>query len=919
MDREEKAKAEIDLRTSHTSFSEKLENLYNEDIVPHVSLESSSAARDSSYEERMLGKLKAHAPRKTRYEVQGKIAHGGMGTIYKVWDADLRRTLAMKVIRNKKKGDDLKEDGRPDSSVLVRFLEEAQITGQLDHPCIVPVHDLSLDENGSIYFTMHLVKGQDLKTIFKWVKEGKDGWNLTRALDVFLHVLEAMAYAHSKGVIHRDLKPANVMVGRFGQVYVMDWGLAKILDRNGEHDPYRPRTQSESMSLIHTELTEEQDSNPDALLLTMDGAVIGTPAYMPPEQACGEMDKLDRRADVYSVGAMLYHLLTGRMPYEQPGVGIGGCTVWRWVLEGPPKPVHELAPDVPAELEAICEKAMARDPDDRYADTMEMAEDLRAYLENRVVRAHRSGPFVEFRKWVTRNRPLALSLALILVLILGSTTVTSLVLAAKNREVTKARDDAQQAASQTGAINDFLVNELLLAPTPAHAMGRKLAVEDVLDHAAIRIGAALSGQKVVEASVRHTLGSAYMALSRYDEGAAQLRKALELRQAELGANHRDTLKTEGKVAWGLFKQGELDEADNMLKANWEKKRRSLGEEDEDTLSSGLNYASIAMFLGRHDEGEVIIRKTLEIRSRTLGPEHAETIDTLYNLASCIRKQGRLDEAEPIFREVLEKMRSRLSEDHPRVLDVANDLAGLIHDTGDWDEAEALYRNCLERAIRIYGKEHPFYAMILNNLASVLEDRDFFNQRSEHLKEAEELYWESLDVRRKVFDEDHPKVGIAINNLARNLQLQGRNQEAMNMIQQAYELSLNKLGPDHHETLLRLFSMGNMSWKLGDKDTCEAYLKEVVERGLRAMPEGHWHLGMWREGYGRALWGLMKYPEAEQELLAAYDILSQALGHEHVQTQRAVSALAGLYNSWEKPDQSTLWCEKLVKKDKNRAE
>jgi tetratricopeptide (TPR) repeat protein len=249
----------------------------------------------------------------------------------------------------------------------------------------------------------------------------------------------------------------------------------------------------------------------------------------------------------------------------------------------------------------------------------------------------------------------------------------------------------------------------------------------------------------------------------------------------------------------------------------------------------------------------------------------------------------------------------------------NELAGVLHDTGDWDEAEAIYRDCLERSIRVYGKEHPFYAMMLNNLASLLEDRDFHNQRSEHLKEAEELYWESLDVRRKVFDQDHPKVGIAINNLARNLQLQGRDQEAMNMFQQAYDLSLKKLGPDHNETLTRLFSLGNMSWKLGDLDQCEAYLKEVVERGLRAMPEGHWHLGMWREGYGRALRALLKYPEAEEELLAAYDILSKALGHEHVQTQRAVHALAGLYTSWEKPDQANRWCEMLVKKEENRAE
>ena len=249
---------------------------------------------------------------------------------------------------------------------------------------------------------MRLVRGHDLRRIFALVKDGDDAWSQTRALGVLLKVCETLAYAHAKGVIHRDLKPANVMVGRFGEVYVMDWGLARVLGRDDARAVELSET-PESLSAVWTERHDER-SNPDASLATLDGSVLGTPSYMPPEQALGQVDGLDRRADVYAVGAMLYELLVGRAPYQPGGGALGARTVLLAVVAGPPEPVASLAPHSPPELVAICEKAMQRDREDRYVDTLAMAEDLRAYLENRVVRAHRTGAAIEFRKWVERNQ-----------------------------------------------------------------------------------------------------------------------------------------------------------------------------------------------------------------------------------------------------------------------------------------------------------------------------------------------------------------------------------------------------------------------------------------------------------------------------------------------------------------------------------
>ena len=210
-----------------------------------------------------------------------------------------------------------------------------------------------------------------------------------------------MAYAHSKRVIHRDLKPGNVMVGRFGEVYVMDWGMARVLDHEDPRD-LRLRGVDQS-TILSARRDARADDDPESPLFTMDGAVVGTPYYMPPEQAGGLIEDVDQRSDVYSIGAMLYHLLTGQPPYFRPESQSAYGVLAR-VIQGPPPPVAELRQGVPAELEAVCEKAMARKREGRYADTGELAEDLRAFLEKRVVKAYEAGAVAELKKWVRRNR-----------------------------------------------------------------------------------------------------------------------------------------------------------------------------------------------------------------------------------------------------------------------------------------------------------------------------------------------------------------------------------------------------------------------------------------------------------------------------------------------------------------------------------
>ncbi len=282
----------------------------------------------------------------------------------------------------------------------------------------MPIHDLGRDAEGRAFFTMRLVRGRDLARVYQLAAKGEEGWTRAHVLEVLLKVCDTMAFAHARGVIHRDLKPANVMVGDFGEVYVVDWGLAREVAREDVHDlRLRPAAGEGAAASREPDAAAIQEHGPPSPLVTMDGVVLGTPYFMAPEQAEGRVRELDARADVYSVGAMLYHLLAGSVPYSGAS---DHHEVLARVRVGPPAPLSAARRDLPPELVAICDQAMRRDPARRYHDMQAMASDLRAYLEGRVVRAHQTGAWAELSKWIGRNRGLTASIAAaVLVAVVG--------------------------------------------------------------------------------------------------------------------------------------------------------------------------------------------------------------------------------------------------------------------------------------------------------------------------------------------------------------------------------------------------------------------------------------------------------------------------------------------------------------------
>jgi len=354
------------------------------------------------------GQGPAAAASQPKYELGGKLGQGGVGEVLLVQDRDLERSVAMKRLLH-----------QPGATIadetLSRFLHEAQTTGQLEHPNIVPVHDVGLDSQGKLYFTLKYVRGLSLRQVIKGreqnahVEKGgplfRDAYPARKMIEILIGVCQGVAFAHSKRVIHRDLKPDNVMLGKFGEVLVMDWGLAKNLAAKTRDSEERTET-----VLIGSPSAEAS--------MTLEGSIAGTPAYMSPEQAQGRISELDERTDIYALGAILYEMLSGKAPYE----GGGAMEVLRRVQAGPPPKLTKGAPGfeaVPRELRAICEKAMQREPAMRYRSAMAMLHDLEAYLDNRTVSACPDSPLQRAAKWARRNRRQVGAAALTAVVVLA--------------------------------------------------------------------------------------------------------------------------------------------------------------------------------------------------------------------------------------------------------------------------------------------------------------------------------------------------------------------------------------------------------------------------------------------------------------------------------------------------------------------
>tara|TARA_R110002096_G_scaffold14899_7_gene52595 strand:+ start:409 stop:3156 length:2748 start_codon:yes stop_codon:yes gene_type:complete len=825
-----------------------------------------------------------HGAAADRYQDEQEIARGGMGTVYRVWDPSLKRGIAKKVL-----GTGSASRGAT-AGLTERFLEEAQVTAQLDHPGIVPVHELGRDAEGRVYYTMSLVRGRNFKQIIDLVHKGQEGWTLTRALGVLQRVCEAVAFAHSKGVIHRDLKPANIMVGPFGQTYVLDWGLARVA-ANPSGAVSRDES-SDDGAPVQSERRDAASSDPASPFLTHEGDVIGTPAYMAPEQARGDLDAVGPRSDVFSIGAMLYHLLAGRMPYSDTGTA-----TWQAMLKatnsGPPTSLRTFGRATPEELIAIQERAMAREPGERYESAMHLGEDLRAFLETRVVRAHRTGAFAELHKWIRRNRLAAAAAALALVSLLVG-------LGASLWLKGIADDSVEQAGVQLQvrqAVLEFLNKDLLAAVAPG-AVGKDATMREVLDRASDKIEGRFVDQPLVEAAVRRTLGDTYRRLGVLDEAERHVARAVALYTESAGEAAEETLDAYRVLAIVYRRQNRLRDAERANREILKTSRRAIGVDHDDTLAAANNLGLVLTNLGEWQEAEVLLREVFEIRQRKLGARHNHTLVSMCNLGLLYYNRGRYREAEPLIKGELDLCIETNGEENPGTLISMNNYANLMVAMGRYAEAEEQHDRVYRVSEKIRGPRHPQTIVSLLARARIALEQERYPEVRERLALARQL---AADFRP-----DH-RVLLAADALAAELLLATDEVKATLAATETLLDRMRQVLGDRSTMTLAVWRLRADALRRDDR--CEDALREIDAAIAAADDDDSIEHARQRLLRGKLLQQLDRLPDAAHEFVQAERYFADNLP-EDSDRNAAIEALVAVYERSGESDKAAQWRRRI---------
>jgi tetratricopeptide (TPR) repeat protein/tRNA A-37 threonylcarbamoyl transferase component Bud32 len=594
-----------------------------------------------------------------RFQVLRLHAEGGLGEVYVARDEEVHREVALKQI---------KPECAADAQGRARFLLEAEITGGLEHPGIVPVYGLGTYDDGRPFYAMRFIRGDSLKQAIAAFhadeatqqNPGLRTLALQKLLRRFLDVCNAISYAHSRGVLHRDLKPGNIMLGDYGETLVVDWGLAKAV---GHH--------LEPAATAGTERTLRPESGSDVQPTAM-GSLLGTPAYMPPEQAAGRLDELGARSDVYSLGATLYALLTGRAPFTDPDL----ATLLRQVERGELSHPRQIHTWIDPALEAVCLKAMARRPEDRYASPRALAEDVEHWLADEPVTAYPEPWPVRLGRWGRRHRSLvATAVAILATATVGLTAGLVAVNAEKNhterarlaesqqRALAQAREqEARDKEEEARAVLGFVQDKILAAARPegqAGGLGRGVTLRAALEAALPQVESSFRGRPLVEAAVRMTLASSFWYLGDAKTAEQQYQIVRARYTAGLGADHPDTLRSMNNLALSYYALGRHAEALKLHEEALALRKAKLGPDHPNTLGSMNNLAASYAALGRHAEALKLQEEALALFKAKLGPDHPDTLQSMGNLADCLLALDRPSEAVAIIDDCLRRAETKV--------------------------------------------------------------------------------------------------------------------------------------------------------------------------------------------------------------------------------------------------------------------
>jgi serine/threonine protein kinase/tetratricopeptide (TPR) repeat protein len=782
-----------------------------------------------------------------RYEITRRIGEGGMGNVYLgVRTEDYTSQVAIKVVRR----------GMDSELVLSRFHDEMQFQAALGkHRNIARMVDAGETDEGLPYYVMEYVEGE---RIDRWCDRHR--LPVRRRLELFRDVCAAVQFAHQNTVLHRDLKPSNILVTEDGRPILIDFGIAKLLDDAADA------------------------SKPER---TLTGMQVLTPEYASPEQVRG--GRLTTASDVYSLGVVLYELLTGQRPYRldtrtplqmaqvvsqaapvRPSEAVArqeavGTT--RGTVETDTAAHIALARDTApgrlsralrGDLDRIVLRALHKEPDRRYASAEQLSADIDRHLRGLPVLAHTDSLWYHCSKFIRRNRTAAALAGLMIASLIAGIVGTS----SQMFRAEEARLVARREAETAKDVLEFFVLDMIAAADPA-ADGHDVTVFELLNKAEAKIDDRFAGRLDIQATLRHVLARTYASLGLTREALDQFQRGYDIRRELLGSDHRDTLESMIGLGAALDEVGRLEDAESLLNDAVHRGRRVLGDDDPLTLEAQATLGETLQTLRRYDQAEPLLRQTLRVQQRILPDGDEQILTTMSSLAVCLRVQGKLQEAEVASKDFFELARRVKGPTHPATMSAMNGLGLLLFDRQKWEEALTVQQELLAIGERDLPPGHFFVAVFRGNVADCLVKlgRD---------REAEQLLLASYEGLRSSLGPDRNLTERRLDRVYRFYYKSGRLEEADRFHREAVYLRLRVAGAGESESVLRsLDEFVEFAESHGTFTGAERFYRDLIAYA-DSLPSDYAHRPQYLGNLGWALLQKKQYELAEPLLLASYE-------------------------------------------------